>query len=70
MAHIKQSRPDSGLVFKVEVLKTFQVDPSSLGSRRGNRVGARTGATGLGACSCFVWWSPAPRHRPTVGRHV
>jgi len=32
MAHIRQSRPDSGLGFQVKVLTTFQVDPSSRGS--------------------------------------
>jgi len=32
MAHIRQSRPDSGLGFQVKVLKTFQVVPSSLES--------------------------------------
>jgi len=32
MAHIRQSRPDSGLGFRVKVLKIFQVVPSSLGS--------------------------------------
>jgi len=32
MAHIRQSRPDSGCGFQVKVLKTFQVFPSSLGS--------------------------------------
>ena len=31
MAHIRQSRPDSGLDFQVKILKTFKVDPSSLG---------------------------------------
>jgi len=31
MAHVRQSRPDSGLGFQVKVLKPFQVDPSSLG---------------------------------------
>ena len=29
MAHIKQSRPDSGLGFHVKVRKTFEVNPSS-----------------------------------------
>jgi len=29
MAHVKQSRPDSGLGFQVEVLEIFQVVPSS-----------------------------------------
>ena len=32
MAHIRQSRPDSGLGFQVEVLKTFKIVSSSLGS--------------------------------------
>ena len=32
MAHIRHSRPDSGLVFHVKPLKTFQGVSSSLGS--------------------------------------
>ena len=32
MAHRRQSRPDPGLGFQVQVLETFQVVPSSLGS--------------------------------------
>ena len=32
MAHTRQSRPDYGLAFQVEVLLTFQDVPSSLGS--------------------------------------
>ena len=32
MAHMRQSRPDSGLGFHVKVLKVFNVIPSSLGS--------------------------------------
>ena len=32
MAHVRQSRPDSGTGFQAKVLKTFQVAPSSLGS--------------------------------------
>ena len=32
VAHIKQSRPDSGLGVQVKVVKTFQVVPTSLGS--------------------------------------
>ena len=32
MAHIRQSRPDSGLGFQANVVKTFQAVPSSLGS--------------------------------------
>ena len=31
-AHIRQSRPDSGLDLHLKVLKTFQVVPFSLGS--------------------------------------
>ena len=34
MAHIRQSRPDSGLGFQVKGLVTFQAVPSSLGSGR------------------------------------
>ena len=33
MAHIRQSRPDSGLGFQAKVLETFSAVPSSLGSR-------------------------------------
>ena len=36
-AHIRQSRPDSGLGFRVNFLKTFQDVPSSLGSGTTNR---------------------------------
>jgi len=32
MAHVRQSRPDSGRAFEVKVLKRFYVVPSSLGS--------------------------------------
>ena len=32
MAHIRQSRPDHGLGFEVDVLTAFQVFPFSLGS--------------------------------------
>jgi hypothetical protein len=35
LAHIRQSRPDSGLGFQVKVLQTFQVVPSSLGRVHG-----------------------------------
>ena len=35
MAHIRQTRPDSGLGFQVKVLDNFRVDPSSLGSGTG-----------------------------------
>ena len=34
MAHIRQSRPDSGLGFHVKARTTFQLVPSSLGSGR------------------------------------
>ena len=45
MAHIRQSRPDSGLgfkvepclVFKVKFVTTFEVVPTSLGRRRERR---------------------------------
>ena len=36
MAHIRQSRPDSGLGFQVDVLEPFHVVPSSLGSGETN----------------------------------
>ena len=32
MAHIREPRPDSGLVFEAKVLKTFQLVPFSLGA--------------------------------------
>jgi hypothetical protein len=35
MAHVRQSRPDSGLGFEVKVLKTLQVVPSTLASGLG-----------------------------------
>jgi len=38
MAHIGQSRPDSGLGLQVKVLKPFQAVPSSLGSGRGDAL--------------------------------
>ena len=44
MAHVKQSRPDSGLGFQVNVIETFRVVPSSLGSGQGS--GLKKGAGG------------------------
>jgi len=38
MAHVRQSRPDSGLGFQVKVLKPFKVVPFSLGSGDHNGV--------------------------------
>ena len=35
MAHVRQSRPDSGLGFKVKVLKTLHVVASPLGTGMG-----------------------------------
>jgi len=35
MAHMRQSRPDSGLGFQVKVLRTIQVVAASLGSGKG-----------------------------------
>ena len=32
MAHVRQSRPDFGLGFRVKILQTFRAVPSSLGS--------------------------------------
>ena len=47
MAHIRQSRADSGLGFQAKVLNTVQVVPSSLGSGCPETLGgARTGASG------------------------
>jgi hypothetical protein len=37
MAHTRQSRPDSGLVFTLNAVTTFSVVPSSLG-KMGNHV--------------------------------
>jgi hypothetical protein len=45
MAHIRQSRPDSGLGFQVKVLKIFQVVPSSLGSAKSTSPDTPTPAT-------------------------
>jgi len=36
MAHIRKSRPYSGLGFRAKVLNTFKVVPSSLGRGTGN----------------------------------
>ena len=47
MAHIRQSRPDSGRGFQVEVLKTYQVVPSS----RRSGPGRGSGRWGVGS-----WW--------------
>ena len=57
MAHIRQSRPDSGLGFQVHVLTLFEVVPSSLGSVRGVGGGAD------------VWggWRLSPRTHLQVG---
>jgi len=38
MAHIRQSRPDSGLGVQVKVLTAFYVVPSSLGRGKGGRA--------------------------------
>ena len=32
MAHVRQSRPDSGLGFQIKMLATFEIVPNSLGS--------------------------------------
>ena len=39
MAHVRQSRPDSGLGFQVKAIESFQVVPFSLGSEQGVRGG-------------------------------
>ena len=36
VAHIRQSRPDSGLGFQVQVLETYERVPSSLGKGKGH----------------------------------
>ena len=48
MAYIRQSRPGSGLGFHVEVPKTFQVVPPSLGNREKLITCLRLGAGGRG----------------------
>ena len=40
MAHVGQSRPDSGLGSQVEVLEMFEVVPPLLGSGRARRGGS------------------------------
>ena len=57
MAHIRQSRPDSGLDFQVKFLKTFKGVPSSLGR-------------GTVACRlCGERRSQEVRERHTLSRH-
>ena len=55
MAHIRQSRPDSGLGFQVKILTPFHVVPSSLGSGfpNGQEVSAKNyaGATPMHVAS-------------------
>jgi len=41
MAQIRQSRPDSGRDFPMKVINTFEVVPSSLGSRHPKRAFTR-----------------------------
>ena len=41
LAHIRQSRPDSGIGFQAKVLHTFEGFPSSLGSGPGGGSGTR-----------------------------
>ena len=41
IAHIGQSRPDSGLDFQIKVLDTFEVVPPTLGSRHPQRAPTR-----------------------------
>jgi len=49
MAHMRQSRPDSGLGFQVKVLETFELASSSLGSAGGVRVQSISD-TGVNVC--------------------
>ena len=56
MAHIRQSRPDSGLGFQVKVVHTIPVVPSSLGSG---------GCTCLGSVSSLL-----PRRAQAPGSRV
>ena len=57
MAHIRQSRPESGLGFKTHVLHSFQGIPSSLdsgpGGRRGTLRGIESGLDCL-ICDCLI----------------
>ena len=43
MAHIRQSKPDSGLGYQVKLLILFQVVPSSLESGYRDRLDKKTG---------------------------
>ena len=44
MAHVRQSRPDSGLDFQAKVIQLCYADPCALGSRRGGgRLGGVVG---------------------------
>ena len=45
VAHVRQSRPDSGLGFQVNVLKITRVVPSSLGSGFGGQPANLTGTS-------------------------
>ena len=60
MAHIRQSRPDSGLDFQVEILKRIEVVPSSLGS--GGLLSLHQRDTGIPRSQ-----ETAPPQDPTVG---
>jgi len=60
MAHVRQSRPDSGLGFQAKVRKTFEVVPSSLGS--GEPVTRRRGR-GAPRARCPLG-SPSPLGLP------
>jgi len=65
MAHIRQSRPGSGLGFQVRVLKSFQVGASSLGSGRwgGGAPECRVG----GALGKSIPCTGVPRIFPVQG---
>ena len=59
MAHVRQSRPDSGRGFRAEVLKTMEVVPSSPG--RGMAGGTQSGHDPRRSGYELVGWAPAQR---------
>ena len=68
MAYIRQSRPDSGLGFHVEVPKTFQVVPPSLGNREKLIICLRLGAGGRGEGQGDVQELPQGTYKPVTAR--
>ena len=71
VAHIRQTRPDSGLDFQVEVLEHFQVVPSWLGNGRSSApirpqasglhgLATRPARPDLARCAARCWLSLEP----------